>query len=356
MTSINTLKIVNHKPIIFNLVLWAVSFVILLKSFSRNGVPHKIDYIYTSSFLATIIIPVLINLYFLLPRFLKQERYLVYGLLFMANLLVFTQLNIWFYTYLIDYLFPDYYFISYHSGVKLISIFSVFLVGTTLIKLSVDWFYFNKKENEELKLKNQQIQAELSLLRSQINPHFLFNSLNVIYALAIEKKIETKDAIVQLSDILRYVIYDSDSKLVTLKNEVSFLKNYIEFQQFRHQKNKDIIFSHNVEDENYQIYPMLLLPLVENSFKHSNASSTKLPYIHISLTQNDNEFIFEIENNVSENNLQDNGYSGVGLENVKKNLEIIYCKSHNFIVEKNKDSFKVILKLFNHDNKLPNNR
>ena len=83
-----------------------------------------------------------------------------------------------------------------------------------MINFSMDWFYFNRQENRELKIRNLQIETQLALLRSQINPHFLFNSLNVIYALAIENKTETKNAIVQLSDILRYVIYDSGTELV----------------------------------------------------------------------------------------------------------------------------------------------
>ena len=219
----------NHHALLFNSVLWFCSFTILLFIFSEDNSPKKIDFIYTGSFLATIIVPVLFNLYILIPLFLKTEKYLLFVITFLLTIIVFTQLNIWFFDYFIDYLFPDYFFISYHSNSKLITIFSIFLLGTTLIKLSIDWFYFNKHENLELKLKNQQIEMQLSLLRSQINPHFLFNSLNVIYALALEKKEETKDAIVQLSDILRYVIYDSNTQRVSLKDEIELLKNYIAF-------------------------------------------------------------------------------------------------------------------------------
>jgi sensor histidine kinase YesM len=232
--SITSNKINFRSTIVFNLVLWICSFVLFLFVFTEDGQPHTIDYIYTGSFLATIIVPVLINFYVLIPTLLKREKYLFYVMTFIINILVFAQFNIWFFEHFIDYIFTDYYFISYHSNTTLFTIFSMFLIVTTLIKLSVDWFYFNSYENRELKIKNQQIQAQLSSLRSQINPHFLFNSLNVIYALALEKKEETKDAIVQLSDILRYVIYDSNTEQVTLKDEITLLKNYIEFQQFRH--------------------------------------------------------------------------------------------------------------------------
>ncbi|WP_370479059.1 sensor histidine kinase [Tamlana flava] len=350
MPPINTSKIDNHKPILFNLVLWAISFAILLYSFSGEGVPQQIDYIYTGCFLATIIVPVLINLYVLIPQFLKQEKYLVYCLLFIANLLLFTQLNIWFFTYLIDYLFPDYYFISYHSGTKLITLFSIFLVGTTLIKLSVDWIYYNQNENRLLKLRNQQIETQLALLRSQINPHFLFNSLNVIYSLAIENKAETQHAIVQLSDILRYVIYDSGTERVALKEEVTLLKNYIEFHQFRHQNTDNIKFHCSIDDEQYQIYPMLMLPLLENSFKYGLKSDIENPYIHIDLTLKNKNFIFSIENNYSEIHLENINHSGVGIENIKKNLGIVYPKEHQFEIDKTDDTFRVTLKLVHHEN------
>ena len=188
------------------------------------------------------------------------------------------------------------------------------------------------------------------LLRSQINPHFLFNSLNVIYALAIENKSETQYAIVQLSDILRYVIYDSGTERVALKEEVMLLNNYIEFHQFRHQETDNVKFNCSIDDENYLIYPMLLLPLVENSFKYGLRSDIDSPYIHIDLQLKDNKFTFTIENNYSEVYIENNNHSGVGIENIKKNLEIIYPKEHEFEIFKTKDTFRVTLKLLNHEN------
>jgi LytS/YehU family sensor histidine kinase len=220
---------------------------------------------------------------------------------------------------------------------------------TTLIKLSVDWFYFNSHENRELKIRNQHIQTQLSALRSQINPHFLFNSLNVIYALAIENKAETKDAIVQLSDILRYVIYDSNTERIALKDEVTLLKNYIEFQQFRHQQTENITFNCTIDDENYAIHPMLLLPLVENSFKYGIKGDINNTFIRINLTQQHDEFSFDIENNYNEQLLETNGHSGLGLENIKKNLEIVYPNNHGFNISKTKDTFRVTLKLYNNE-------
>jgi hypothetical protein len=335
----------NHNTLLFNSVLWFCSFTILLFIFSEDNHPKKIDFIYTGSFLLTILVPVLLNLYILIPLFLKTEKYLLFVITFILTIMAFTQLNIWFFDYFIDYIFPDYFFISYHSNSKLITIFSIFLFGTTLIKLSIDWFYFNKQENLELKLKNQQIEMQLSLLRSQINPHFLFNSLNVIYALALEKKEETKEAIVQLSDILRYVIYDSNTQRVSLKDEIELLKNYIAFQRFRHLDTGNVTFNYSMDDTNFLIYPMLLLPLVENSFKYGIKGDINHTFINITLSQKEEVFHFNIENNYSDNENESNEHSGVGNENIKKNLEIVYPNLHEFEIIKTESAFKVHLKI-----------
>ncbi len=337
----------NHNALLFNGVLWFCSFTILLLIFSEDSNPKKIDFIYTISFLATIIIPVIFNLYILIPYFLKKEKYLLFVVTFISTIILFTQLNIWFFSYVIDYIFPDYYFISYHSSTKLVTIFGVFLVGTTLIKLSEDWIYFNSIENKRLKFEKQQIETQLSALRSQINPHFLFNSLNVIFALALEKKEETTKAIVQLSDILRYVIYDSNTERVTLKNEIILLNNYIEFQKFRHQVSDKIKFTYTISNENFLIYPMLLLPLIENSFKHGIKGDIENTFVNLNISQNNNEFHFFIENNYSENLLnEDKEHSGLGIVNIQKNLKIVYPETHLFEISKTETTFMVSLKLF----------
>jgi len=343
------LKPNNHNPWVFNTVLWCISFIILLFSFTKNT-PLKIDYIYTTCFLITVIIPCLINLYILIPKYLKHEKYTVYIVCFLFNLIIFSQLNIWFFESLIDYLFYEYYFISYHSSGQLIIIFSIFLISTSLIKLSEDWFYFNTNENNTLKFKNQQINTQLSYLKSQINPHFLFNSLNVIYALAIEKKDETKDAIVQLSDILRYVIYDSNTKHVYIKDEITLIQNYINFQKLRRFTSDCIHFEKTIENDNYKIYPMLLLPLIENGFKHGIENTIQNPFLNITIYQKKDIFKITIENSYYIKTEQDlNEPSGVGLINIKENLDIIYPNKHELKCNTTKDKFIVSLKLISND-------
>jgi sensor histidine kinase YesM len=337
-----------HRPFIFNSVLWSFAFVILLFIFAKGKSPITVDYVYTLTFLLALAIPVVVNFYVLIPEFLKQEKYLIYFASFIINLLVFALLTSWLLQPVLDTLFSNYFFISYVSKPHIFLVFSIFLVATTLFKLAEDWFYFNTKENKILRLKNLQIETQLSALRAQINPHFLFNSLNVIYALALEKKEGTTKAIVQLSDILRYVIYDSDTERVELKDEIALLKNYIAFQNHRVEIPNATNLEINVKDLQFKIYPMLLLPLLENSYKYGIiAGETKTP-IHMELFQNKNQFKFTITNaNLNTKNSLDDKHSGVGLENLRNNLNLVYPNRHQFIVEDSKDTFKVTLIITN---------
>ncbi len=338
----------KHNPFVFNILFWVCAFVGFLFLFSENNNPTKIDVIYTLSFLTTIIVPVNLNLYFLIPFFLKKERYILFLGFFSINILVFTQFNKWFFNSFIDLVFPDYYFISYHSNTKLILIFSGILAISTLLKLAEDWFYFNKQENKKLHLENSLIQTQLASLRAQINPHFLFNSLNVIYSLALKNNQKTTDAIIQLSDILRYVIYDTNTSKVPLEKEISLLRKYIEFQKYRYEHSINVTFEQNISEKKFSIYPMLLLPLLENSYKHG--IDAKKPSIKIILSQKENEFSFFIENEfLSEKQLEKRESSGIGLKNIQQNLAFMYPKKHQFNIIKNNSKFRVSLKIIDND-------
>lgn len=333
----------SHHIVVFNAILWSCSFLILLFLFSGSSSPSKIDYIYTASFIFTLVIPVCINLYWLLPKYLKKEKYGLFGILFIVNLIVFAEINPWVFNILVNNFFNDYFFISYHNTIEIYFIFSVFFILTALIKLAENWVYLNQLENKTLKIQKQQIENQLYYLKGQINPHFLFNSLNVLYSLAIDEKKEITNAILQLSDILRYVIYDVNADKIAIKKEIELLHNYIEFEKNRHVNNSTITFENQV-DEDLEIYPMLLLPLLENSFKHGLKSGVKNPYIDVQLTAKNKKIDFVISNNFKEIL---NGISkkeqGIGLKNIQENLTLIYPDKHIFSIENTQTIFTVKL-------------
>lgn len=216
-----------------------------------------------------------------------------------------------------------------------------------LLRLAQEWIYLNRSENRTLKLKNIKVETQLSALRSQIHPHFLFNSLNVIYALALDKNDQISSALVNLSDILRHVIYETDDSSTTLKQEVELLKAYIAFQKHRVEIEDLVSFKYDLKNEDYKIAPMLLLPLLENSFKHGVSREHPKNKILIEMKQWENSFEVQIKNNKHpKKTVIDDKFKGVGLEGLKTCLELLYANKHAFRILETEDSFSVELKLY----------
>jgi two-component system, LytTR family, sensor histidine kinase AlgZ len=191
------------------------------------------------------------------------------------------------------------------------------------------------------KLKNEKIKAELMLLKSQINPHFFFNTLNNLYGLVAKDPLKAQELILKLSDMMRYSIYEGEKDTVALREEIVFLKNYIELHKMRY--HKQIIVDFNCEvDENRKIVPLLFIILLENSFKHGIENLRENAYIKMNLTTSQNEICFAIENNYEKAENQ----SGIGLKNLKRRLELIYQNKHelSFSVTESVYQAQLILK------------
>ena len=328
------------------ILFWVLSGYILLNIFAGSSSFQKIDFIYTSIFLITLLIPAELNLLLFIPRFLNRKKHFVYALLFVFVLMLFSLFNQLLFGRLIDHILPGYYFISYYSYGDILKFFLVFLVITTLLHLSKEWFELNETRQRMILLEKEKIDAEMKALSNQVNPHFLFNSLNVLYSLAIKNAKETPDAIIKLSDILRYVIYESNRETVELWSEINLINNFIELQQFRISSDAQVEFTREVENEKLPITPMLLLPLVENSYKHGIKGDLGMTFIKMKLIQKGNEIEFVIENNKGQSGEPDENQSGgVGLKNIRSRLELIYPKSHTFEIEDGEKSFIVKLRV-----------
>lgn len=209
-------------------------------------------------------------------------------------------------------------------------------------------FYAKRKEEEIIRSKSENLETELKLLKSQINPHFLFNALNNIYALSAIDTTKTQESISHLSTMLRYVLYECERPFVLLSKEVEYIENYIKLFALKSSKKYPIETKFNIEDSTIKIAPMLLIPFVENSFKHSSIEQIKDTYINIYLTSKNNTITFKVENSIAEDNILKDAVGGIGLENVKKRLEILYPNKHNLSISKNDGIFKVELKLENY--------
>lgn len=206
--------------------------------------------------------------------------------------------------------------------------------------LLLTWFYQQWKWMKTIESKKTK--AELSLLKSQINPHFFFNTLNNLYGLIIEKSDDAPSVVLKLSDIMRYTIYMGKEDVVLLKDEIEYLRNYIELHKIRYQKRVDIVFNHDYEID-YQIAPLLFIIPLENAFKHGVESLTEDAYIHINIKIDTHIVYFDIENNFEVQ--ESSPTAGIGIQNLKQRLKLLYPNKHKIQIEVNDSIYKLALKI-----------
>lgn len=217
----------------------------------------------------------------------------------------------------------------------------IIVIGIMILGYVIQQFLLKIKK--ERQIQTQQTIAELSLLKSQISPHFLFNVLNSLYALSLKKSDETPNVILKLSDILRYSLYEAQEKEVFVTDEIHILNTYIDIERVRMPENASITFHYENVKETVKIAPMLLLPLIENAFKHGTDSTIGYSYINATLSCDDISLIFTCENSFKESVRKELG--GIGIENIRKRLQLIYHSKHRFQIEKRNNIFKVTLEI-----------
>jgi sensor histidine kinase YesM len=210
---------------------------------------------------------------------------------------------------------------------------------STITRETEAWYH---QEKERKELEKQQLLSELSFLKSQVNPHFLFNSLNGIYALAIKKSDKTPDAILQLSELMRHMLYESDKEQVDLEKETAYLENYIQLQKLRLPPEVQIHFQAEGNLSGKKIAPMLFIPFIENAFKHG--VDTNGGNIQIKLQVKENRLSFDMMNRISKAQNKDT-VSGIGLANVRKRLDLLYSGRYHLEVKESNGNFIVHLHL-----------
>jgi LytS/YehU family sensor histidine kinase len=205
---------------------------------------------------------------------------------------------------------------------------------------------FYKNQQKYLKLNEQKKIAELTALRNQLNPHFLFNTLNNLYALALDKSEKTPEVIERLSDILDYILFRCKENYVPVQKEMALVENYLSLERIRYGNRVVVRFKHNV-DAGIKIAPLLLLTFVENAFKHGVSQELKTAKINISLTSDNTDVLFSIHNSKPNNCIGKNpeNEEPLGLKNVKHQLELLYPNSHELKIKEQEDSYEVLLRL-----------
>lgn len=289
-----------------------------------------------------------VSIYKLIPDYLITKRYFKFGLYSLYTAIISTYLiviSVFFgLVYLSDFEQSNMAPISKSLLFVAIAVYLVVIIvsGFKLLKL-------NLKHNEETqKLKTKILETQLKLkeqelnyLKMQIHPHFLFNTLNTMYGFALKKADETPEMILKLSNLLDYLLYQVDKPFVLLSDEINHINDYIELEKMRFHDTLNINFSTKNIITDTQIAPMLLLPFIENSFKHGALNKGVL-HIDINLYCDNKYIYFQIENT---NKNLDTSTKGIGLENIKKRLDLLYKEQYTLDINNTNSAFKVKLKL-----------
>jgi len=226
------------------------------------------------------------------------------------------------------------------NNLRLVIIIGIYAI---LIRFMINWFESQKLRDE---LVNKQQASELALMRAQVNPHFLFNTLNNIYSLVYRKSDEAPEAVMKLSSIMRYMLYDSASQKVPLEKEIEYLKSYIELQNLRTKYPDFVSLQVEGNTEGQTIAPVLLISFVENAFKHS--SKLHRPGILIHLSAINGKINFEVMNyRRKEGSGTDEPSGGISHSTIRRRLELIYPGKHKLLINKDEEIYKINLEISN---------
>ena len=330
------------KKIIFNIGFWL--FLWLIFAFSMMRFETTMESIRIASL---IIFPLIIPVYihdFIFDYFIIKKQYTLY--------LLSTAVLVVFFGYIIGefqhYLDPVGSSETYGALLFMMILYTgarFFRIGTQQrIRLRDEEKKRIRAEMELKELEAKQSQAELNLLKSQVNPHFLFNSLNSIYSLILSNSDISAEAVIKLSDLMRYLLESSQKRKVLVKNEFEFLQNYIDLEKIRLGKKAQVNSNFKGKLSGKIISPLLLIPFIENCFKHGISANSKENEIDISVELIENTILLHTRNNIATQRINPSiTKSGTGIENVKKRLELLYPGNHK--LEINNDESKFIVDL-----------
>ncbi|WP_430815845.1 sensor histidine kinase [Carboxylicivirga sp. RSCT41] len=349
------MQIINSNSLIANILnnRWFQHFsywVLFVMFFALAWGTHDDNYLKTIS-VELINLPVKIALvyiviYYLFPRFLYQGKVWLFITLFLATILVASILQrITDNLIIVDTFFPEWTKEPTFNIVQLIrgavNISSVLAIPMT-VKLME---YLSNVQQREQSLAKDKLEAELTFLKNQVQPHFLFNTLNSLYSLILKKSDQSLEVVLKLSDLLRYMLYETNVEQVQLYKEIESIKSYLELEKIRYGDRVELSLNIWGEQRGQSIAPMLILPFLENSFKHSTRGFSGQAWITIEMGIRENDFILKVENSIPDEISESPAASGIGLQNVNRRLNLMYPNKHELKIVSSEDSYQVVLKL-----------
>lgn len=329
---------------LFHLLTWTLLFL-ANRYFLQFFLPVNEVVLHTTVYILFIASIFYFHTYYIIPRFFKKNRVWAYFLIVLALLFTAAIANKYYSNYFeisIDKLNHNHH--PRRDGtIRFIFSGTMFALIISAVLGLIHKFKQQEIDREELQI--QKTSAELNMLKNQVNPHFLFNTLNNIYALSLDKSDPTvSEMILSLSEITRYMIYETEPEFVAIEKEIFYLNSYLELEKLRCEKTDNITvsLSHN---NDLKIAPLILIPFIENAFKHSRIADEDNSFIKINLSTQGNTISFECENSIPKQTFVKDNTSGIGLENVQKRLALIYPNKHNLTISNSNNRYTVILKI-----------
>lgn len=283
------------------------------------------------------------NYFMLLPLFLYQHKIKKYVLITLLSVIIagFCQRIINYEA--LSILYPDMPDFGLWMPYKFLQ--AVLLIGVPMIILIgiISVTKMTELQEKTKSLENEKLQSELRYLKSQINPHFLFNTLNNIYGLSLENSKKVSKLILKLSEFLSFSLYENDKEFIPIQKEISLVKHLIDLEKSRFEDRIDLRINLPDDADNILVPPLILVPLVENAFKHSLNNEIGKAIIEIDLMIDKKELVFTISNSKPLENLDNSFKNGLGLENIRKRLNIIYHNNYSMEIKSTETNFKVKL-------------
>lgn len=335
---------INVKKLLSYFLFWAVSFYIALEAFSRTGEVRTIDVIYTFLFLLPFVIVVTIHSYHFIPNYLAKSRFWLYSLsMFLLILFPMSLYHISF-RYLSEWLFPNYYLVGVYTPLEVIGFAILFLLVSSSLEFARSWFEGLQAKNRVAELETEKVASELKALRAQVNPHFLFNSLNTIYNEALKKSQKAPELILKLSEMLRYVVDKMEEDQVLLTEEVAYIRNFVELHKERLNDPTKVHFILDGEISSQKIAPLLLINFIENSFKHADLTDENA-FIAIKILVQGKQLTLTCSNTFFIDSPRTQNGVGSGIENAKRRLALAYPNRHSLEIKKSESTYNLELKL-----------
>ncbi len=334
------------KNIAFNLLFWVLYFLYeWLANASVNNEYKR--YLINAAVIVPIDIAATWVTMILIRRYYAKGKRLVFWAGFISSLLFFVFTKRAFNYY---YTYPKYW-PGTHETMSFFFFPKLLFEGVSiyLIVALYGMFYFIRAWYEQQQkaqaLQKDKVEAQLELLKSQVQPHFIFNTLNNIYSLSEQHDGRTSELIYRLSALLSYMLYDSKEYTIPLKKEIEYINNYIELEKIRYGDRLDVSVNIFDQVDQFRISPLLLLPLIENSFKHGVSNNIEDSWIRMDVSVREEWLSVKIENSYCKGSMKNGTNNGIGLQNVKKRLEILYPSRHEFRYIREGQSFLTILKI-----------